>query len=204
MPWWRPMTARDEAVEIAVDDQRIVGTLVAPGTLIPGVLFVHGWGGNQQHYLARARQIAALGCVCLTFNLRGHAETEPQHETITREDNLRDLLAAYEMLAGQPLIDKASIAVVGSSYGAYLAAILTELRPVRRLALRVPALYRDEDWSLPKQQLKKYELPAYRRIAISPDENCFLTRTTLKLRPFVLVAPAQWLWGRAQTLGSLL
>jgi uncharacterized protein len=165
------MTTRDEAVEIAVDDQRIAGTLVAPGTLIPGVLFVHGWGGNQQHYLARARQIAALGCVCLTFNLRGHAETEPQHETVTREDNLRDLVAAYDLLAGQPMVDRASIAVVGSSYGAYLAAILTSLRPVRWLALRVPALYKDEDWALPKQQLKKYGLAAYRRLAISPDEN---------------------------------
>jgi len=39
------MTTRDEAIDIAVDDQRIAGTLVMPGTLIPGVLFVHGWGG---------------------------------------------------------------------------------------------------------------------------------------------------------------
>jgi pimeloyl-ACP methyl ester carboxylesterase len=165
------MTTRDEAIDITVDDQRIAGTLVTPNTLIPGVLFVHGWGGSQEKYLARARQIAALGCICLTFNLRGHAETEPQHETVTREDNVRDLIAAYDVLARQPMVDKSSIAVVGSSYGAYLAAILTELRPVRWLALRVPALYKDEDWSLPKQQLKKYGLAAYRRLAISPDEN---------------------------------
>src|SRR5215207_1924070 len=165
------MTTRDEAIDIRVDGQRIAGTLVTPDTLIPGVLFVHGWGGSQEKYLARAREIAALGCVCLTFNLRGHAETEPQYDTVTREDNLRDLLAAYDLLAEHSLVDKSSIAVVGSSYGAYLAAILTELRPVRWLALRVPALYRDEDWSLPKQQLKKYELAAYRRLAISPDEN---------------------------------
>ena len=165
------MTTRDEAIEIAVDRQSIAGTLVTPGTLIPGVLFVHGWGGSQEKYLERARQIAALGCVCLTFNLRGHGETEPQHETVTREDNLRDLLAAYDVLIRQPVVDKASIAVVGSSYGAYLAAILTESRPVRWLALRVPALYKDEDWALPKQQLKKYGLAAYRRLAISPDEN---------------------------------
>src|SRR5215217_2974110 len=79
------MTTRDEAINIATDDQRVAGTLVKPGTLVPGVLFVHGWGGSQEKYLARARQIAALGCVCLTFNLRGHAETEPQHETVTRE-----------------------------------------------------------------------------------------------------------------------
>jgi len=60
---------------------------------------------------------------------------------------------------------------VGSSYGAYLAALLTELRPVRWLELRVPALYRDDDWSLPKQELKKYGLAAYRRLAVSPDQN---------------------------------
>src|SRR3954454_13042524 len=165
------MTTRDEAIAIAVDGQRIAGTLVTPDTLLPGVLFVHGWGGSQEKYLARARQIAALGCVCLTFNLRGHAETEPQHETVTREDNLCDLPAAYGVLAGHPLVDKTSMAVVGSSYGAYLAAVMTELRPVRWLALRVPALYRDDDWALPKQQLKKYGLAAYRRLAISPDEN---------------------------------
>src|SRR5215203_3697625 len=165
------MAKADEEIDIAVDGQHIAGTLVSPATLIPGVLFVHGWGGTQETYLARARQIAALGCVCLTFKLRGHAETEPQHETVTREDNLRDLIAAYDVLASQRMVDKASIAVVGSSYGAYLAAILTALRPVRWLALRVPALYKNDDWSLPKQQLKKYGLAAYRRLAISPDEN---------------------------------
>src|SRR5215213_2175290 len=103
------MPTRDEAINIATDDQRVAGTLVKPGTLVPGVLFVHGWGGSQEKYLARARQIAALGCVCLTFNLRGHAETEPQHETVTREDNLRDLMAAYDVLARQPMVDKGSI-----------------------------------------------------------------------------------------------
>ena len=36
------MATRDEAIAIAVEDQRIAGTLVTPDTLIPGVLFVHG------------------------------------------------------------------------------------------------------------------------------------------------------------------
>jgi len=58
------------------------------------LLFLYGRGGNLGS-VPGARQTAALGCVCLTFNLRGHAEIEPQHETVTREDNLRDLLAAY-------------------------------------------------------------------------------------------------------------
>ena len=61
---------RDDIIDIRVgEDQHIAGTLVAPGTMIPGVLFVHGWGGSQEQYLARAREIAALGCICLTFDL---------------------------------------------------------------------------------------------------------------------------------------
>jgi pimeloyl-ACP methyl ester carboxylesterase len=165
------MATRDDLIDIPVDHQRIAGTLVTPATVVPGVLFVHGWGGNQEQYIARAREIAALGCVCLTIDLRGHAGTEAERETVTREDNLRDVIAAYDALVGHRAVDQAAIAIVGSSYGGYLATILSSLRPVRWLALRVPALYRDEDWSLPKQQLKKYDLAAYRRGAVSPDRN---------------------------------
>jgi pimeloyl-ACP methyl ester carboxylesterase len=61
---------------------------------------------------------------------------------------------------------------VGSSYGGYLAAILTTLRPVKWLALRVPALYKDAGWELPKKQLHKdADLPAYRRRHIRPQDN---------------------------------
>jgi uncharacterized protein len=165
------MATRDDLIDIPVDDQHIAGTLVTPATTLPGVLFVHGWGGNQEQYLARAREIAALGCICLTINLRGHGRTEAQRKTITREDSLRDVMAAYDALAHHTAVDDSAIAVVGSSYGGYLAAILSSLRPVRWLALRVPALYKDEDWALPKQQLKKYDLATYRRGPVSPEEN---------------------------------
>ena len=165
------MPTRDEAIEIAVDDQRIAGTLVTPATVIPGVLFVHGWGGSQEQYLARAREIAALGCVCLTFDLRGHARDQLEHERVTREDNLRDVLAAYDLLAGQRLVDDTAIAVVGSSYGGYLAAILTSLRPVRWLGLRVPALYKDQDWAVPKRQLDARSWRPTGGAWCGPEEN---------------------------------
>jgi hypothetical protein len=169
------MTTRQRPVPVAVDGQSLAGTLVEPSRKVPGVLFVHGWGGGQEQYLARAREIAALGCVCLTFDLRGHAGTKEQHETVTRQENLDDVVAAYDILAGHHGVDQDSIAVVGSSYGGYLAAILTSLRPVRWLALRVPALYRDEDWPLPKEQLKKYGLAEYRQHTIRPQDNRALT-----------------------------
>ena len=165
------MATRDEAVEIPVDGRTIPGTVVAPAAAVPGMLFVQGWGSSQEVYLPRARQIAARGCVGRTYEPRGVARGDPRHETVSREDNLRDLVAAYDVLANRPGVDRAAIGVVGSSYGAYLAAILTSLRPVRWLTLRVPALYKDEDWAAPKQRLDKDALAAYRRRPVAPEEN---------------------------------
>jgi len=163
---------RDDALEISVGEQHIAGTLVTPGTLIPGVLFVHGWGGSQQQYLARAREIAALGCVCLTFDLSGHAGTNERQAQVSRETNLRDVLSAYDALARHPHVDPSAIAVVGSSYGGYLASILTTLRRVKWFALRVPALYIDSGWELPKLQLhKEQDLPSYRRQFVPAESN---------------------------------
>jgi uncharacterized protein len=184
------MATRDEELEVAVDGVRLPGTLVAPATALPGVLFVQGWGSGQEVYLPRARQIAALGCLCLTFEPRGVARADPRHETVSREDNLRDVVAAYDLLASQPSVDAKAIGVVGASYGAYLAAILTSLRPVRWLALRVPALYKDEDWDEPKRRLDRDELAAYRRLPLDPEENRAL-RACAAFRGDVLVVESE-------------
>jgi uncharacterized protein len=166
------MTTRGEPVYIRVEDEHILGTLITPGTLMPGALFVHGWGGDQRQYVTRAGELAALGCVCLTFDLRGHAQTQAQFESVSREKSMRDVLAAYDFLAAQRNVDSDSIAVVGSSYGGYLAALLTALRPVKWLALRVPALYKDSEWRLPKLQLRREQaLEKYRLQPVTPDES---------------------------------
>jgi pimeloyl-ACP methyl ester carboxylesterase len=166
------MSTREHTFHIAVDGERLAATLVMPDTTIPGVLFVHGWGGSQQQYLARAKEIAALGCIGLTFDLRGHASSDSHEDAVSREDSLRDVLAAYDELASNPNVDPQAIAVVGSSYGGYMGAILTTLRPVKWLALRVPALYPDEEWELPKKQLHRDgELEAYRRKPLRAGDN---------------------------------
>lgn len=163
--------ATSKPVEISVGGERLAGTVLSPEAKIPGVLFAHGWGGSQESDLVRARGVAALGCVSLTFDLRGHGGTIAQQQTVNREQNLEDLLAAYDLLASHPAIDPSAIAVMGNSYGAYLSTILTTLRPVRWLALTVPALYRDENWSVPKGRLDRQDLARYRRTHVTPEEN---------------------------------
>lgn len=167
------MATREDAVDIAVPgDGRIAGTFVSPSRLYPGVLFVHGWGGSQAQYLARARRVSALGCVCLTFDLRGHAAGRANLASVTRAQNLDDLLAAYDRLVAHRFVDPASIALVGSSYGGYLASIATTLRPVRWLALRAPALYIDSGWETPKLELHRVQdLVQYRQQRVPAAEN---------------------------------
>lgn len=164
------MGTSSTALEIPVDDEQMAATFLAPQSRVPGILFVHGWGGSQQRDLERARGIAGLGCVCLTFDLRGHAGTERQR-TINREENLQDIITAYDKLAQHPSIDPSSIAVVGTSYGGYLSAILTTLRPVKWLSLRVPSLYRDAGWLTPKRELNREDLAIYRGSPVIPEEN---------------------------------
>ncbi|MDR6714966.1 pimeloyl-ACP methyl ester carboxylesterase [Pseudomonas hunanensis] len=165
------MGIQSESVELQVQGETIAGTLVSPGSKMPGILFVHGWGGSQQRDLARARQITGLGCVCMTFDLRGHEKTESQRLSVTREQNLDDLLVAYDRLVSHPAVDPGAIAIIGSSYGGYLATLLTLQRPVKWLALRVPALYWDDEWSLPKQALDRQRLNDYRRRQLGPSDN---------------------------------
>jgi pimeloyl-ACP methyl ester carboxylesterase len=123
--------------------------------------------------------------------MRGHADTKERHQTVTREENLADVLAAYDMLAGQPSVEHGEIAVIGSSYGGYLATILTTLRPVRWLALRVPALYRDRQWDTPKWALDREDLNVYRRTIVSSSDNRALAACA-KFRGDVLLVESEF------------
>jgi pimeloyl-ACP methyl ester carboxylesterase len=81
-------------------------------------------------------------------------------------------MGAYDVLANHPGVDKSFIALVGSSYGAYLGALLIYMRPVRLLALQAPALYKDDDWQKPKRQLHvDPDFAAYRRLQLRAADN---------------------------------
>jgi pimeloyl-ACP methyl ester carboxylesterase len=185
------MEARLKTLEIAVDGDRLGATMLTPATRMPGLLFVHGWGGSQRQSMRRERKAVGLSCVCLTFDLRGHELHARMRETVTRAQNLTDVLAAYDLLAGLPEVDPDAIGVIGYSYGSYLSALLTAQRPVQWLALRSPAIYPDEPWDAPKIALNRDpRLPAYRNAALAPADNRAL-RAFAAFRGDALVVQAE-------------
>lgn len=181
---------QSKSITIPVSGEELDGTVMTPAAAMPGLLFLHGWGGSQEQDLRRARELAGLGCVCLTFDLRGHAGTRPLHESVTREESLADALAAYDTLAAHPAVDTSTIAVVGSSYGGYLAVLLSELREVQWLALRVPALYEDKEWSKPKWALDRERLAIYRSRHVLPEDNRAL-RAAMAFNGDVLIVESE-------------
>jgi len=121
-----------------------------PVASAPGLLFVHGLSSDQVGYWQRAEASSErLRTVCLTFDLSGHGSSEGDVYELSPEDHLDDVVTAYDALAAHPAVDGDRVGVCGSSYGAYLAALLPARRPVSRLLLRAPALYDDRDLTTP-------------------------------------------------------
>jgi dienelactone hydrolase len=162
-------------LSIPVGDSFIEGTLFHPDELrgpSPGVLLIHGWGSSEEQYRRGALQLSGVGAICFTITLRGHGNTSDQQDTVSRTDNLHDALTAFDRLMAEQGVDPERIGVVGSSYGGYLAALLTRERSVRWLGLRAPALYKDEGFSVPKKQLHNDpDLHAFRRRHVAPSDN---------------------------------
>ncbi|MBI5221162.1 MAG: alpha/beta fold hydrolase [Candidatus Liptonbacteria bacterium] len=142
-------------VEIAVGDRKIAGRLFVSAERvgkIPGVLFLPGWRGNQAGSFENAQAISKEGYECLTFDFGGWGASSGDASIMSRKDFLDDAVAAYDFLAHANGVDPENINVVGSSFGCYVAALLSKERSVKSLTLRAPADYPDEGFDEAKIQ----------------------------------------------------
>lgn len=158
-----------------VGEDRLHGNLFLPGSPQPlAFLFIHGWMGHQN--TRAAKELADLDYACLTYDMRGNRTSQGDINALTRADFLNDALAAYDFLAAQ-LEPGAQIGVVGSSFGSYLAILLTEHRRVSRLSLRVSADYPDEGFADQPliSQVGEGSLRAWREQIHSPAGSRALT-----------------------------
>lgn len=152
-----------KTIKIKMDPKQMLrGTLFQEGTpkaANPAVLFVHGWKSDEKGYFKPAEAVERLGYTCLTINLRGHGTSDGDMEQLTLSDHLDDVTASYDFLADKTGVDANPIHVVGSSYGGYLAALLTSRRILASLVMRAPALYKDGDFDSTKGQREASHSP---------------------------------------------
>jgi uncharacterized protein len=128
----------------------VSGNLFLPGTQATtklAFLFLHGWRGRQN--IGAARALAGIGFTCLTYDMRGNGQSEGDMAKLTKAEFLDDAAIAYDYLK-QQIGEETSIGAVGSSFGSYLSILLSELRDVRCLSLRVPANYPDDTFNQPE------------------------------------------------------
>lgn len=109
----------------------------------PALLVIHGWRSAKERYPDRVKDIVEKGFIALILDLPGHGESEGDISTMIRKDYVGGVISAYDYLLSLSSVDKNRIGVEGSSFGGYLAILLSAKRDVKWLALKNPANYPD-------------------------------------------------------------
>jgi fermentation-respiration switch protein FrsA (DUF1100 family) len=91
----------------------------------PGVVIVHGAGSRKENHADFARLANANGWAALTFDARGHGESEGDMSPGAVEDVGR--MAA--LLAAEPGVDRDRVIARGSSMGGFLALHAAAVSP---------------------------------------------------------------------------
>ena len=120
---------------------------------LPTTVIVHGWKSSPFKERGSYEQIAEIlrteNQHTLILAMRGSKFTEGDIDTVTRADHEKDILAAFEYLESRPEVDMDNVSAFGTSYGGYLLASMSDRLNIKKLALRVPALYSDVGWDEP-------------------------------------------------------
>jgi dienelactone hydrolase len=112
------------------DDKEIVGTVLRPdrGSCLPAVLLVHQYMRDRWQWGDLPEILVQRGYFVLAIDLRGHGDSDEQDghlpQLLTDPDQApHDAQAALEWLQGHDAVESARIGMVGTSIGAYLAAV---------------------------------------------------------------------------------
>ena len=125
-----------EELTYASGADRVEGYLVAPATTagrVPGVVFLHGAGGDRSEQLDSAVKLARRGATALTITVPSRGKDAP--EGLSAEDLVRwqggtvaaDVVAvrrALDLLAADERVDADRLGLVGWSMGGRLATLV--------------------------------------------------------------------------------
>ncbi|HJP81608.1 MAG TPA: YqiA/YcfP family alpha/beta fold hydrolase [Candidatus Saccharimonadales bacterium] len=109
-----------------------------------GVLLVFvGFGGSKEDHASFIARIVALsGKSAVVVNLSGQGEGDFSMKEMTAGRHILEAVEAFEWVKAK---HGSVTALMGTSYGGYIAAYLSLYRFIPKLILRTPALYPPED-----------------------------------------------------------
>jgi len=142
-----------QAISFWSDGVRLQGDVFKPQGLkpeqkLPGIILVHGWGGNKSNLnKAYARQFAGLGFVVMTFDLRSWGQsdgflladdalpaTQDKSEVTVTGQHVRSIVNPLKMLGdtraalswfvAEPNLQADNIGIWGTSLGGGLALVI--------------------------------------------------------------------------------
>lgn len=160
---------------LTVDGQKVLVKLYAsaPTSRRQAILLLHGWNSRPDERAAEHFSSLTYNVAAVAF--RGHEGSEGDIRSITAENSLADAVAAYDYLRAYMPVES-EVIVVGSSYGSYIAVLLSTVRPVKALSLRVHANYPDVTFYDPKwgDGSDNPVTTAWRKQCIAASENMAL------------------------------
>lgn len=114
------------------------------------ILTLIGWTSNKDRYREILNNITEkCGVSALVFDYSGHGNSEFSIEDTRPAAHFLEVISVFDWLKEQ--YPESKIIVFGTSYGGFMATQLTIYRSFEKLVLRVPAIYRPEDfYSQPK------------------------------------------------------
>jgi len=132
--------------DILVGGLKLYGIIHEPLDIrgkLPWVLCLHGFGGNKsgrsRYLVDLSCRLAEAGIATIRFDFRGAGDSEGQFKEQTVETLIEDAKAALTYGLLQPHFDPTRCALLGRSFGAYIASLLApEVKNLKALALMVP------------------------------------------------------------------
>lgn len=140
--WLAPSSlSASQRVTLRTDDGVLLSaTWYEPGVRpAPAVVLVHMLQRSRRDWESLASRLAAGGIGALTFDLRGHGES--QGSALEHSAMVQDVKAARRYLGTRPDVLPGHVSFMGASLGASIAALAAaDDSSVRTLALLSPAL----------------------------------------------------------------
>lgn len=109
------------------------------------VLLLKGFESTRTKQVPMVKSIIdKTGYSVLVPEYSGHGESPLRLEDMTPAEQLFEVVRAYDWIKQN--YPEANIHILGCSYGGYLATLLLSYRTLDKVVLRVPAIYRPQDF----------------------------------------------------------